>query len=83
MPGGRAQRWLIGDTQRLCNRAAASSGGRITREELLYLRDQCCLILFGPLAGELSDFARARVVQLHHDVRAALQESAAERIDAP
>jgi hypothetical protein len=83
MPGGRAQRWVIGDVQRLTNRAGASAGGRITREELLYLRDQCVLLLRGPLAGELSDFARDRVAQLHHDVRCALAEHAAERIEAP
>jgi hypothetical protein len=83
MAGGRARRWLIGDTQRLLNRAGASAGSYITREELLYLRDWCILLLDGPLAPELSDFARARVEQLHHDVRCALQERAAERIEAP
>jgi hypothetical protein len=80
MAGGRARRWVIGDVQRLLNRAGASAGGVITREELLYIRDWCILLLHGPLAGELTDFARDRVAQLHHDVRCALAERAAERI---
>jgi hypothetical protein len=83
MSGGRARRWVIGDTQRLLNRAGASAGTYATVEELRYLRDWCILILHGPLAGELSDFARARVERLHADAVSALQERAAERIEAP
>jgi hypothetical protein len=77
MSGGRAERWVTGDVQRLCNRAAKSAGGYITVEELRYLRDQCVLLLHGPLP--LPDFSRAQVEQLHHDVLCALREGAGER----
>jgi hypothetical protein len=83
MSGGRAERWVIGDLHRLLNRARKSSGGFITPEELLYLRDQCVLLRCGPLAGELPDHSCAQIDQLLHDVTCALQECAGDRVEAP
>jgi hypothetical protein len=72
MSGARAARWATGDVQRLCNRAAKSAGGYITVEELHYLRlgTELLLLELLPLAGGDRD----RLLQLHHDVLAALAE---------
>jgi hypothetical protein len=81
MSGGRAERWVIGDLHRLLNRARKSNGGVIAVEELWYLRDQCVLLRYGPLASELPDHSCAQIDQLLRDVLCALQEHAGEQIE--
>jgi hypothetical protein len=73
--GARARWWTHKDAARLLSRAELSNGGRITVEELRYLRDQCVLLLHGPL--ELDDYDRGRVEQLRHAVLFALEEAGA------
>jgi hypothetical protein len=69
--GARARWWTRKDAARLLSRAELSNGGRITREELTYMRLGCEVLLTEILP--LDDYDRGRVEELHRDVLDALE----------